>query len=127
MLAEALAPKHQPHWNEKIIFINGGPWATNPTSEMKSAIFFLFFRELLHLNDTNKVKPEHFFTENETHLRQTAHRIQTNITLLETYNLAEFWHSDGTALTPTQSGGAGPPPAQSERAIQRSGRTAPHL
>ncbi len=44
MLAEAVALKHQPHWNEKIIFINGGPRSTNPTSEneiRKKIVIFL--------------------------------------------------------------------------------------
>ncbi len=47
MLAEAVAPKHQPHWNKKIIFINGGPWPTNPTSENEIRKNLLFFWELL--------------------------------------------------------------------------------
>ncbi len=83
----------------------------------------------IHLNETNKVKPEHIFTENETQLLQTAHRIHTNITLLETYSKPSrvLTQSNGSAPTPTQSGGMGPPPAQSERAPQRPGRTAPQL
>ncbi len=48
MLAETVAPKHQPHWKEKIIFINRGPWPTNRTSENEIRKNLLFFRELLH-------------------------------------------------------------------------------
>ncbi len=58
MLAEAVAPKHQPHWNEKIIFINGGPWPTNPTHENEIRKKLLFFRELLY----TALVPDYVFT-----------------------------------------------------------------
>ncbi len=68
----------------------------------------------IHSNNTNKVTPEKIFNDNITQLNQTAHIIQINTDLLETYNKP--------SRAPAKCGGLAQQPTQCRGGVtQRTG------
>ncbi len=75
----------------------------------------------LHQNDTTKVTPEMIFNQDTNQLNQTAHQIQINMNLLETYN-----KPDGSSGVPVQCGRSAQRPAHCGGVAQRPGIPAPN-
>ena len=75
----------------------------------------------LHQNDTTKVTPEMIFNQDTNQLNQTAHQIQINMSLLETYT-----KPDGSSGVPVQCGGSAHRPTHCDGVAQRPGIPAPN-
>ncbi len=80
----------------------------------------------IHTTDQSKIKPEDYFEDDPELLKKTAYKIETLMTLLESYNTtqANSQNTRRTNRTNTTRGASTPsPPSDGEETAQQSGCT----
>ncbi len=80
----------------------------------------------IHTTDQSKIKPEEYFEEDPELLKKTAYKIETVMTLLESYSTSQASNQNirRTNRTNTTRGASTPaPPSDGDETAQRSGCT----